>query len=123
MDVLCEFLTDLQRHSYARGNFLGLLNVLIGRQICAADGSIISKGLTWRELADLLRRARWDREAARQLGLDPAALPPRNRQRFWFAAIAQAGVDSARATEAGNRLAEILRSAGYDVGPPPGKPP
>jgi len=123
MDVLRVFLADLKRHGYARGNFLGMLNVLVGRQIRAADGRIVSNGLTWRVLADLLRKAHWDREAVQELGLDPAVLPPRNRQRFWFAAIAQAGVDSARATEAGNRLAEILCSTGYAVSPAPGKPP
>ena len=33
MDVLREFLNDLKRQGYVQGNFLGLLNVLIGRQI------------------------------------------------------------------------------------------
>jgi hypothetical protein len=120
MDVLREFLDDLKRHRYARGNFVGMLNVLIGRQIKTADGTIISSGLTWRTLAELLKNVRWDPEAVRELGLDPAALPPRDRQRYWYLAIAQAHVDSERATEAGNRFAESLRSPGYEVSPGPG---
>jgi hypothetical protein len=123
MDVLREFLGDLKRHGYAQGNFLGLLHVLIGRQIRGADGALISSGLTWRELADLLKRTRWDREVVRELGLDPAALPPRDRQRYWYQAIAQVRLDSAQATEAGDRLAQALRSAGYLVSPAPGKTP
>src|SRR5262249_42615849 len=113
MDVLRDFLADLKRHGYARDNFLGMLNVLIGREVRQADGTIISGGLTWRALSDLLKRARWDREAVRELGLDPAAFAPRDRQRFWYQALAQAGVDSEPAMEAGNRFAEVLRSAGY----------
>ena len=120
MDVLREFLDDLKRHRHARGNFLGMLNVLIGREIKAAAGTIISSGLTWRMLAELLKNVRWDPEAARELGLDPAGLPPRDRQRYWYLTIAQAHVDSERATEAGNRFAESLRSAGYEVSPGPG---
>ncbi len=123
MDLLREFLGDLKRHGYARGNFLGMLNVLIGRQIRAADGTLISSGLTWRELADLLKKTRWNREVVRELGLDPAALPPRNRQRYWYQAIAQVRVDSAQATAAGDSLAQVLRSAAYLVSAAPGQPP
>src|SRR5207249_2471895 len=119
-DVLREFLDDIKRRRYARGNFLGMLNVLIGRNIEATDGETISSGLTWRVLAEALKNARWDPEAVRELALDPAALPPRDRQRYWYQAISQARVDSEQATEAGNRFAETLRSAGYEVSPEPG---
>jgi hypothetical protein len=120
MDVLCELLDDLKRRRYARGNFLGMLNVLIGRNIKGTDGAIISSGLTWRVLAEALKNARWDPEAVRELGLAPSDLPPRDRQRYWYQAIAQARVDSDQATEAGNRFAETLRSAGYEISPQPG---
>jgi hypothetical protein len=119
MDRLREFLTMLKEQGQAQGNFLGLLHVLIGRRLVAADGTVVSAGATWREVAALLKRVRWDREAVRELGLDPRALPPRDRQRYWYQAIAQAGVDSAAASQAGNRLAETLRAAGYQVGPAP----
>jgi hypothetical protein len=117
MDGLREFLGDLKRGGYAQGNLLGLLNVMIGRQIRVANGAIVSSGVTWRVLAEWLKRVRWDKEEARQLGLDPALLPPRDRQRYWYLVITQARVDSPEAIQAGNRLAAVLRQAGYIVLP------
>ena len=110
-----EFLDDLKQHGHAQGNFLGLLNVLIGRRIEKADGTILSVGLTWRQTADWLKKVRWEKDAVRELGLDPAALPPRDRERFWYSAIARARVDSPEATAAGDRLATAIKSAGYVV--------
>jgi hypothetical protein len=104
----------------ARGNMRGLLHLLIGRRIALADGTEVSSGLTWRQAAALLKRVRWDREAVRELGLDPEALPPRDRERFWYAAIGAAAVHAPDAVAAGDRLAEPLRALGYVVGPPPG---
>jgi hypothetical protein len=121
MDGFAEFLEVVRREQFAQGNFLGLLNVLIGRRIEDAQGQVIATGLTWRMLAAWLKTARWDKEAVRELGLDPKDLPPRDRERFWYAAISQAQVGSARGTEAGDRLAELLRAAGYVVSPAPGK--
>jgi hypothetical protein len=116
MDGLREFLDDLKRRNLAQGNFLGLLHVLIGRRLERADGTLIASGLPWRTLADLLKRVRWDRDSVRELGLDPAALPPRDRQRFWYLAIAQAKVDSPEARKRGDDLAAALQAAGYVVG-------
>jgi hypothetical protein len=120
MDRLGELLNLLRAQGTARDNFLGLLNVLIGRRITLADGTTVSAGLTWRELAGVLRRVRWDRDDVRELGLDPDALPPRDRQRFWYTAIAQAGVDSPAAAAAGDRLVKPFEQLGYRVGPAPG---
>jgi hypothetical protein len=120
MDRLGELLNLIREQGTARDNLIGLFNILIGRRISLADGTLVSSGLTWRELATLFKRVRWDREAVRQLGLDPDALPPRDRQRFWYAAIAHAGVDSPAAAAAGERLARQLQAAGYQVGPAPG---
>lgn len=110
-----EFLDDLKQKGYAQGNFLGLLNVLIGRRIEKADGTVISQGLTWRELASWLKKVRWDKDAVRELGLDPDKLPPRDRERYWYSAIAQAHVDSPQAKAAGDKLAAVLTQAGYVV--------
>jgi hypothetical protein len=110
-----EFLDDLKQHGHAQGNFLGLLNVLIGHRIEKADGTVLSVGLTWRQTADWLKKVRWDKDAVRELGLDPAALPPRDRERFWYSAIARAHVDSPEASTAGDRLANALKTAGYVV--------
>src|SRR5690349_16630133 len=105
MAGLNDFLEDCKRHcpkprGKGKGNgpsiggFLGLLNVLIGRRISTRDGAVLSTGLTWRELAVLLNKFRWDPEAVRELGLDPERLPMRDRQRYWYTAIALANVDS-----------------------------
>jgi hypothetical protein len=120
MDRVRLLLNDVKQRGLARGNFVGLLNVLIGRRIAQPDGTSISTGLTYRELAAHLKRVRWEREAAAELGVDPAMLPPRDRERYWYQAIVQARVDSPQATAAGDTLAEELRAVGYDVGPAPG---
>jgi len=114
-----EMLNRLKEDGRAAGNFLGLLHVLIGRRVERDDGAVVSAGLTWRELAALLKKVRWDKDAVRDLGLDPARLPPRDRERFWFTAIASAQVDSYAARAAGDRLARKLVSNGYVVGPAP----
>jgi hypothetical protein len=123
MDRLRQFLTDVNQRGLARGQFLGLLNVLIGRRVALADGTPISSGLSYRELAAQLKRVRWPREAVAELGIEPASLAPRDRERYWYQAIVQARVDSPQATAAGDALAEALRTAGYDVGPAPGAGP
>jgi hypothetical protein len=110
-----EFLDDVKQHAYAQGNLLGLLNVLIGRRIEQQNGAVISVGLTWRELAGWLKKTRWDKDTARELGIDPKTLPPRDRERYWFLAIAHAKVDSAQAEAAGDRLAAVLNKVGYVV--------
>jgi hypothetical protein len=47
-------------------------------------------------------------------------MPPRDRQRFWYTAIAHAQVDSAKACAAGDRLAKHLKKTGYVISPAPG---
>jgi hypothetical protein len=120
MDRLRQFLGDVNQRGLARGKFLGLLNVLIGRRVALADGTLVSTGQTYREAAAQLKRVRWPREAVTELGIEPAKLPPRDRERYWYQAIVQAHVDSPQATAAGDALAEALRKAGYDIGPAPG---
>jgi hypothetical protein len=117
MDALSTLFDLLKSCEQTQGNFLGLLNVLIGRKITSAsDKTVISRGLTWRDLAGWLKKVRWDPEAVRELGLDPSELPPRDRQRFWYAAIAHAKVDSAAAQQAGDRFVPVLEGLGYKIG-------
>src|SRR5271154_660976 len=97
-----DFLDDLKEKGLAQGNLLGLLHVLIGRRIEKSDGTVVSVGQTWREAAAWLKKARWEKEAVRELGLDPDALPPRDRQRYWYAAITQAKVAGPAAVAAGD---------------------
>lgn len=119
MEPVREFLDDLKRHGHARGNLLGLLHVLIGRRIDRADGTAVANGVTWRDLAEFLKKVRWDKEAVRELGLAPSDLPPRDRERFWYVAIARSRVDSPEASNAGDQLADTLRPLGYLIGSPP----
>src|SRR2546423_4553820 len=114
MDLLYEFLDHLKRHGLAQGNFLGLLHVLVGRRITTTAGAEVSTGVTWRSLAALLKKLRWDKEAVRELGLDPKQLPPRDRERYWYTAIGLARIDSKAAVKAGEPHAERPHSAGYE---------
>lgn len=115
MDALRGFVSEIVRHGLAQGNWLGLVNLLIGRRIDKADGSRVSSGNTWREVAALLKKLRWKKDAVRDAGLDAKDLPPRDRQQYWFLAIARAQIDSPEARAAGDRLAEKLRQLGYVV--------
>jgi hypothetical protein len=119
MDQLREFLETVRRTGVAKGNLRGLLHLLIGRRVTLADGTVVSSGLTWRELANLFKQARWETDAVSELGLDPESLPPRDRQRFWYAAITQAGVDTPEARAAADKVANALKKHGYVVGPGP----
>lgn len=120
MDEVRKFLEEVQKKNLAKGHFLGLLHIIIGRRIARADGTAISAGLTWRDAAILLKNARWDPEAARDVMVDPDALPPRDRQRYWYSAIGQAQVGSDAAIRDGDKLATILTKAGYVIGSSPG---
>src|SRR4051812_4781401 len=120
MDALHTLLDKIREEGMVEGHWLGMVNVLIARKVTRA-GAVVSSGMTWRDLATLLKKARWDREAVREVGLDPEQLPPRDRQQFWYSAVARAGVDGAAATKAGDELAKALAKLGYKVGPPPGQ--
>jgi hypothetical protein len=119
MDGVRDFLDELQKSHKARGNLLGLLHLLIGRRIGRADGTVISTGQTWRQVADVFKNVRWDPDSVRELGIDPGSLPPRDRQRYWYLAIAQAQVGSDAAIKAGDKLAAALTKSGYVIGPAP----
>lgn len=119
MDARLDLIHRIKRERWAQGNFLGLLHVLIGRRVEQGDANVVSNGLTWRELAGLLKKARWDKAAAKELPLEGVALPPREREKYWYAVIAHAGVASPAAAQAGDRLATQLRQAGYTVSSSP----
>ena len=119
MDALREFFDLIKTQRSTEGHFLGLLHLLIGRRITKQDGTVVTQGVAWRDLAVWLKKVRWHKADIQELGLDPADLPLRDRERYWYTAIVRAGVDSAEAIEAGNQLAEKLKALGYVVGPPP----
>jgi hypothetical protein len=119
MDQLREFLETVKQTGVARGNLRGLLHILIGRRITRPNGTVVSAGLSWREAANLLKLVRWEPDTVSDLGLDSEALPPRDRQRYWYAAIAQSGVDTPAARTSGDKLGSSLKKHGYVVGPGP----
>ena len=119
MDALSTLLEKLKKGGKTRGHLLGLFNVFIGRKITAKDGTVVCRGLTWRELAGVLKQLRWPPEQVAELGVESEDLPPRDRQRYWYAAIVRARVDSPEAAKAGDRFADVLRKQGFEVGPPP----
>ena len=121
MEALAALLDLIKKHNRAKGNLAGFFHVLIGRKITGPGGEALSSGLPWRDLANWLKKLRWDTKAVRDLGLDADDLPPKDRQRFWYTAIAKAGVDTAAASKAGDTFAKKLESHGYKVGPPPGQ--
>ena len=68
---------------------------------------------------------RFDKDLVAEVGGDPEELSPRDRQRFWYAAITLARPDSTEAQAQADRLAGAVKPLGYLVGPPPspgGKP-
>lgn len=120
MDGIREMLSAVRDANLLTGNFRALLHVAIGRKVTRPDGSTVSAGVTWRELAAELKNSRWDTELVREYGADPAALAARDRERFWYAAIAAARVDSPEAVAEADRLAPKLKALGFVVGPAPG---
>ncbi len=121
MDALQAFLEEIKKQKLAKDHLVGLFHILIGRRITTEDGTLISSGMTWRELAALLKKVRWDKESVRELELNPEGLAPRDREKFWYTAIARANVSSAKAKESGNELAALLQDKGYRIGAPPGE--
>ena len=115
MDGAREFLEQIRQNHLVKGHFRGLLHLLVGRKIERADGTVLSSGLTWRQLAELLKVLRWDREDVRELGLDPNNLPPRERSRFWYSAIGQCQIESAESAAAADKLVGLVKNLGFVV--------
>jgi hypothetical protein len=119
MDALTELFELIRSKHLGKGIFLGLLHVFIGRTITSPKGTVISSGLTFRELATWFKKLRWDPDDVRELGLEPDTLPVRDRQRYWFVAICQAQVSSPAALKAADKFSAKLQHAGYKVGAAP----
>jgi len=118
MEGIREVLEAARDRGLAVGRFRGLFHIAIGRRI-TKDGKPVSAGVTWRELAPILKELRFDRELAREFGANPDTLAPRDRERFWYSAISLAHVDSPDATAEAESLIPELRKLGYVVGPNP----
>jgi hypothetical protein len=120
MEGLREFLEKVRQAHLVRGHFRALMHIAIGRRISRADGTVLSTGATWRQVSELLRIIRWDKELVREVGLNPDDLPPRDRQRYWYAAIIAARVDTTEARALGDAYARLVAPLGFVIGPAPG---
>lgn len=120
MDGLREFLERVRQSQLVRGYMRAILHIAIGRRISRTDGTTLSTGVTWRQLSELLRVIRWDKDLVRELGLNPDDLPPRDRQRYWYAAIVAANVNTMEVRESADRYAALVEPLGFVIGPAPG---
>ena len=120
MEGLHEFLETVRKNQLVHGHFRAILHIVIGRKIQRPDGTLVSAGISWRSLADLLRQIRWDKDLVREFGLSPDNLAPRDRQRYWYTAILAAGVDTMQARIEADEYVPILERHGYKIGPAPG---
>jgi hypothetical protein len=119
MDGIRDLLEAARTNGLVVGRFRGLLHVAIGRTVSKPDGTKLSTGLTWREVAAFLKTLRFDPELGREVGADPDTLSPRDRERYWYAVIALARVDGPEALEQAEKLVGPLKDLGYVVAPPP----
>lgn len=115
MEGTKEFLELVAQHGLAKGHVRGVFHIAIGRKLTKADGTPLAGGVTWRELATLLKTVKFDRELAKELGADPETVAPRDREKFWYAAIALAQVDSVEARAQAERLAAKLERFGIRI--------
>lgn len=120
MDGIRDLLETARANGLVAGRFRGLLHIAIGRTVTKPDGTKLSSGLTWREVATLLKNLRFDPELGRELGADPETLSPRDRERYWYAVIAMARVDSLEAVTEAEKLVGPLKEHGFVVAPAPG---
>ncbi len=116
MDQLRDFLDAIKASGVATGHFRGLLFVLIGLPIKAADGTPLSSGMSWRAAASALKACRWDRLAVQELGLDPSDLAPRDREKYWYTAISRADLGSSLARSSAESFARAVAPLGFTIG-------
>jgi len=109
------FLELITQHGLAKGHLRGVFHIAIGRKLLRDDGSVVAAGVTWRELAAALKSVKFDKSLVKELGADPEALSVRDREKFWYAAIALAGVGSLEAHNQAERLADRLKRLGLHV--------
>jgi hypothetical protein len=119
MDQIQDVLTVIRDKKLAKSRLRGVFHVVIGRRITKPDGTLVSAGITWRELANHLRDLRFDPDLVNELEVDVESLSPRDRFKFWYAAIGLAKVESPTAYAEADKLVAALKPLGYIVGPAP----
>ncbi len=119
MDEIRILLELIENNHFAQNRLPGVFHALIGRRISKTDGTVLSTGLTWRQLAGVLKIAKFDKKLVAELGADPDELAPRDREKMWYLAISLARVDSVTAITQADQLIPLLKPLGYIVGPSP----
>jgi hypothetical protein len=114
MDGVQQVLEMIRSQKLARGRLRGLFQLFIGHKLATADGTVISTGLTWRQLARALKEARFEKDLVSEVGADPETLSPRDRERFWYSAIAM-GLAAGDATPQMDQLLKVLKPMGVRV--------
>lgn len=122
MEKLLEFLETLRKHGFVAGHLRGVFHIVIGRRITDRSGNVVSAGVTWRELSNVLKDLRFDKDLVAEIGAVPDELSPRDRQRFWYSAIALAKPDSTEAHAQAEKLITALKPHGYTIGAAPAPP-
>ena len=112
MDGIRTLLEAARDNGLVAGRFRGLLHIAIGRAISKPDGTKLSAGHTWREVATTLKMLRFDPEVGREVGADPDTLSPRDRERYWYAVIALAHVDGSEAVQFLVRIKQLVEDPG-----------
>jgi hypothetical protein len=115
MDGTQLFLEFVLKQGWAKGHLRGVFHIAIGRKVLTEDGQVVAGGTTWRELAAALKAVKFDKSLVKELGADPEALSVRDREKFWYAAIALSGVGSSEALAQAERLAVKLERSGWYV--------
>jgi hypothetical protein len=115
MEGTRQFLDFVLRQGWAKGHLRGVFHIAIGRKIVQQDGQVVASGATWRELAAALKFVKFDKSLVKELGADPEMFSVRDREKYWYVAIALSNVGSAEALTQAERLAAKLERSGWYV--------
>ena len=116
MEALATLLDHIKKQGLATGNVLGFFHVLIGRHMQRGRTAKSSPPACPRaKLYELAQEGPLGHQPGHRAEYEAEELPPKDRQRFWYGAIAKAGVDSAAAAKAGDLFGRKLEALGYQV--------
>lgn len=118
MDALDNFLLALKEGSITKGRILGLIRLLVAYKIYDKNGDPVTLGVTFRTLAEKLKKARWETSEIDALGINPKELPQRDRYRFWYVALVRSKVNDPVAIKEADELANKIMNIGYQAIPP-----
>ncbi len=117
MEGIQLVLETIRERGFANNRLPGVFHLALGRRVSAADGTILSIGVTWRQLATLLKNLKYDKSLIREVGADPDTLWPRDREKMWFSVIPLARVESTAARQMADEIAVMLAPLGFIVAP------